>query len=107
MDEMRVLRERFAEIKDYHQSSFNNKVNNGGKNKIWAEITASVNALGHEVREANEIKHKWKNLVSATKPSFSGYKKYERGTGGLRSQENNCPAERRGVIPWLERSFHI
>ena len=65
VDEVRVLREKFAENKTYLQSSFNNKVTNAGKNMIWEEIASSINALGHEIRTVNEVKHKWKNLVSS------------------------------------------
>ena len=81
-DEIRVLRERYATNKGYLQSSFNNKVTNDGKNKIWADITEAINALGHEIRTINEVKHKWKNLVSTSKAAYHEHKRYRNGTGG-------------------------
>ena len=82
VDEVRVLREKFAENKTYLQSPFNNKVTNEGKDMIWEEIASSINASGHEIRTVNEVKHKWNNLVSAAKSTYHEHNKYRNGTGG-------------------------
>ena len=82
VDEVRVLRGKVAENKTYLQSSFNNKVTNEGKKMMWEEIASSINALGHEIRTVNEVKHKWKNLLSAAKSTYHEHNKYRNGTGG-------------------------
>ena len=82
MDEVRVLRENWAANSEYLQSPFSNKVTNAGKNKIWAEITSAINALGHEVRTPTEIRHKWKNVTAVAKTTFSEFKKNRNRTGG-------------------------
>ena len=76
------MREKWAENQEYLQSAFTNKITNAGKKKIWADITTAINALGHETRTAAEIKHKWKNLSSVAKSTYSDMRKYQRGTGG-------------------------
>ena len=62
-DEVGVLTEGFMKYKIYLQAPFNNKVTNDGKNQRCNEIRDTVNALGHEVRTTDEIKHKWKNQL--------------------------------------------
>ena len=67
---------------EYLKSTFNNKVTNSGKNRIWAAITLAINSLGHEVRTVDEVKHKWKNLSAVAKTLFNEFRKIRSGTGG-------------------------
>ena len=41
------------------------------KQEAWKDITYSVNAVGVEMREVEEVKKKWNNLVSAAKMEYA------------------------------------
>ena len=64
------------------KSKFTDSVTNVRKNKIWADIAASVNAVGVAHRTTQEVRDKWKNLTSAAKREFSDFGKETRRTGG-------------------------
>ena len=52
------------------------------KNLVWEDIAAAVNAVGVALRTTQEIKDKRKNLQSAAKKEFSGFRKEQKKTGG-------------------------
>ena len=82
VDEDRVLRENYAKHKDILTSAQSNKVTNKMKNGVWKSIAASVSALGHENRDANACKIRWKNLSSTAKRAFNEYRYSQKVTGG-------------------------
>ena len=49
------------------KSKFTDSVTNVRKNKLWADIAESVNAVGVAHRTTQEIRDEWKDLTSATK----------------------------------------
>ena len=82
IDEERVLREKYAQHKDFLTSAFTNKVTNTGKLERWREIADAVNALGYESRLVTEVKAKWKNMASKAKETFNSFRKSQQETGG-------------------------
>ena len=82
IDEERVLREKYAQHKDFLTSAFTNKVTNTGKLERWKEIADAVNALGYESRSVAEVKAKWKNMASKAKEIFNSFRKSQQETGG-------------------------
>lgn len=82
MDELRVLREKYADHKDVLISKFNTTVTNKKKKEAWEEITKSVNSLGHEKRDVADVKKKWKNCISDAKMAYHANKAERTKTGG-------------------------
>ena len=81
--EISVLTDKFEENMDILQSKFTTSVRNAKKNKIWEEITETVNAVGVTARTTQEVRDKWKNLQSNAKREFSSsFKSEQRKTGG-------------------------
>ena len=80
--EIAVLTEEVEQNIAMLKSKFTDNVTNAKKNKIWAEITAAVNANGVAKRTAQEVRGKWKNLTSAAKKEFSDFGKETRSGGG-------------------------
>ena len=64
------------------QSKFTNTITNQRKNEVWKAIPATINAIGVESRSVQEVKDKWKNLQSAAKKEFAGFRKEICKTGG-------------------------
>ncbi|CAM4657939.1 unnamed protein product [Leuciscus chuanchicus] len=52
------------------------------KNKIWTQITSSVNSVGVEKRTPAEVKKKWSDIKIATKRHVSALKRSQSQTGG-------------------------
>ena len=52
------------------------------KQEAWKDITYSVNAVGVEMREVEEVKKKWNNLVSAAKMEYAETQRQRKKTGG-------------------------
>ncbi|XDV33494.1 hypothetical protein PO909_003891 [Leuciscus waleckii] len=52
------------------------------KNKIWNQITSSVNSVGVEKRTPAEVKKKWSDIKIATKRRVSALKRSQSQTGG-------------------------
>ena len=71
-EEIRCLVDSFGEHKDLLLSKLNNSATNQKKKKVWAEITTSVNARAvHVKRTVDEVKKKWKDLLSKAKKDAS------------------------------------
>ena len=82
-DEECALMFEFLEEKgDLLKSKFNNVITNAKKIKMWEELTKRVNALGHGKRTAEQIKRKWKNLISSAKREMGGFRSSQTKTGG-------------------------
>ena len=82
IDEERVLREKYAEHKDYLSASFTNIITNKGKKERRQKITDAVDAIGYEIRTVDDIKIKWKNMVTNAKGIYTEHKKLLAKTGG-------------------------
>lgn len=80
--ELSVLTEKVEGNICILKSKFTDSVTNAKTNKIWADITAAVNAIGVAYKATQEVRDKWKNLTSAAKGEFTDFGKESRRTGG-------------------------
>ena len=84
--EIRCLIDLFHQNKDILLKKFNNSNTNQKKKKVWIEIATAVNARAIDVkRTVDEVKKKWKDLLSKAKKDASLQKNPPTG-GGPRSQ---------------------
>ena len=84
--EIRCLIDLFHQNKDILLKKINNSNTNQKKKKVWIEIATAVNARAIDVkRTVDEVKKKWKDLLSKAKKDASLQKNPPTG-GGPRSQ---------------------
>ena len=61
---------------------FGSQLSNADRKSCWAKIAVSVSALGVDVRTADEVSVKYKNIKSETKAKLQRFKRAQNQTGG-------------------------
>ena len=74
------------------KSKFSNVITNRKKNEVWESIRQKVNALGVCVRTVQEVKDKWRGMVSSAKKEHSKIGKEKKMTGGGRKPGSPNPS---------------
>lgn len=70
-DNLAVIRNKFSSV-----------LTNKKKAEVWQMMTEKVNALGVAKRTTDEVKDKWRTMVSSAKKDFSREKIQKQKTGG-------------------------
>ena len=77
-----LITELFEKNKTILQSKLTNTITNKSKIEKWEEIAQFVTALGYAKRSKEEVRDKWKNMLSQAKKAFSASQASMRKTGG-------------------------
>ena len=64
------------------RSKFSNTVTNQNKTKVWEEITTRVYSLGVCKRNVEEVKEKWRGMVTTVKKEHNKLSVQRKKTGG-------------------------
>ena len=80
--ECTVILEEAEKNLDIIKNKFSTVLSNKKKNLVWEEIRGKVNALGVCPRTVQEVKDKWRGMVSTAKKEHCQVGKQRRATGG-------------------------
>ncbi|XP_020911113.2 t-SNARE domain-containing protein 1-like [Exaiptasia diaphana] len=89
--ECTIILEEAEKHLDIIKSKFSTVITNKKKKETWKDITSKVNALGVSERTPEEIKDKWRAMVSTAKKKHNKVAKTRKETGGGKKPASPTP----------------
>lgn len=93
--ECTLLLEEAEKNLDIIKNKFSTVLTNKKKNEVWEKISRKVNALGVCVRTVQEIKDKWRGMISSAKKEHCNVAKQKRMTGGGQKPSSPKPTTKK------------
>ncbi|KAJ8307753.1 hypothetical protein KUTeg_014693 [Tegillarca granosa] len=79
--EIGILLSTYKKNFEILNAKFGNAITNKKKKQKWEELANAVNSVRKQNRTVDEIKHKWKDLLSRAKKDFSNRRHPKTGGG--------------------------